>query len=227
MSECPLCHGEEKIVVVVPHKFLDGRFKTSVHWCICKKAEFVSESPDNTILSNLEGDVIPLDKIKLEFNPNQLSKNPNLLIRGHYDTFLNHLRSLIIKYRYMDPPSSIYCCNSIDVLQRFYVGQSDGTCLGLSETEKYDLLVICLGNKQKNEQLKTCIAEVVYSRKKKKKPVWIYLPYPTLTQCLWETSQELEEYIKEYEFIEITEDGIKIDRTPKKVSNSASNFNGV
>jgi hypothetical protein len=228
MSErpCPYCKNERKAVVVVPHPYIDNKFKTAIRWCICMLAQFVSESTENTILSSFEGDIIPLDKINsnLEFIPDELFKSPNLLIRGDYDTFCNHLRSTLIKYRYKDPPSSIYCCEAINVLQRFYVEQNDKSCMTLSETEKYDLMVICLGNKQKNDQLKTCIAEVVYMRKKKKKPTWVYMPHPSLEQCVWEKSPELEEYLKEYKAINIAADGIAVDRT-SKTNSKLSNFN--
>lgn len=226
---CPLCNGEGKTILAVPHPFLEKKFKTVVQWCLCKKAQFVSESPENTLLSYFEGDIVPLDKInpELEFNPIEIHKNSNLLIRGHYNTFCNHLRSFVIKYRYGETLSSIYCCDSIDILQRFYVEQNDRTCLNLSETVKYDLLVLCFGNRQKNDPLKTCVAEVVYLRKKKNRPTWIYMPFPTLELCVWEKSPELEEYLKDYKSITIAEEGTKIDRTPKAVNNNAANFNGV
>jgi hypothetical protein len=228
MKVCPYCNGEGKTVIVVPHPFIEKGFKTAIKWCVCMKAKFVSESPENTILSSLEGDIVLHDKInpKLVFVPEDLNHSPNLLIRGDYDTFCNHLRSVIIKYRYTEPSSSIYCCNAIDILQRFYVAQSDKTCPGLSETEKYDLLVMCLGAREKNDQLNTCVAEVTYLRMKKKKPVWIYLPYPTLELCKYEKSPELEETLKDYTPVTIVDEGVQINR-PAKTTNSASNFNGI
>jgi hypothetical protein len=223
---CPYCKGEGKTVVVVPHPFIKDRFKTVIKWCVCMKAKFVAESPENTILSNLEGDIVLKINKELVFIPDDLGHSPNLLIKGDYNTFCNHLRSVIIKYRYADPSSSIYCCNSIDILQRFYVAQSDKTCPGLSETEKYDLLVICLGALEKNDQLNTCVAEVTYARKKKRKPVWIFMPYQTLELCKYEKSPELEELLKEYEPVVIVDEKIKVNRDTK-VNNNASNFNGV
>ena len=225
---CPYCKGEGKTVVVVPHPFIENKFKTAIKWCVCMMAKFVSESPENTILSNFEGDIVPFNKIEshLILKPEDLAGSPNLLIRGDYDTFCNHLRSIIIKYRYADPPSSIYCCNSIDILQRFYVAQGDKTCPGLSETAKYDLLVMCLGALAKNDQLNTCVAEVVYLRKKKKKPVWIFLPYPTMELCKYEKSPELEEILKEYDPVTIVDERARVNRVTK-VNNNASNFNKV
>ena len=225
---CPYCKGEGKAVVVVPHSFIEGQFKTAIKWCICMRAKFVSESSDNTILSNFEADVVPFKKINLQliFNPVELNQSPNLLIQGDYNTFCNHLRSLIIKYRYAEPSSFIYCCNSIDILQRFYVQQSDGTSPGLSEAEKFDLLVICFGALQKNDQLKTCMAEVVYSRKKKRKPVWIFLPFQSMEQCTYEKSPELDEHLKDFVPVMIADENVKVTRGTK-VNNNASNFKGV
>jgi hypothetical protein len=225
---CPYCKGEGKAVVVVPHTFIENKFKTAIKWCICMKAKFVSESPENTILSNFEGEIIPFNKIdsRLVFKPDELTESPNLLIRGDYDTFCNHLRSIIIKYRYAEPSNSIYCCESIDVLKRFYVEQSDRINASLSETEKYDLMVLCFGVRQKNDPLKTCMAEVVNLRRRKKKPTWIFMHYQTLELCDQEKSPELEECLKEWPLVVINADGVQINRIPK-INNIASNFAGV
>ena len=214
--------------MIVPHPFIEGQLKSVIRWCVCMKAKFVSESPDNTILSNFEADVVPFNKInpQLIFHPEDLSQSPNLLIQGDYNTFCNHLRSIIIRYRYADPSSFIYCCNSIDILQRFYVQQSDGSSPGLSEAEKFDLLVICFGALQKNDQLKTCMAEVVYSRRKKRKPVWIFQPFQSMEQCTYEKSPELDEQLREFVSVTVADENVKVSRVTK-VNNNASNFNGV
>jgi hypothetical protein len=68
------------------------------------------------------------------------------------------------------------------------------------------------------------MAEVVYSRKKKRKPVWIFLPFQTMEQCTYEKSPELDEHLKEFISVIIADENVK---TVRKVNNNASNFSGV
>ena len=99
----------------------------------------------------------------------------------------------------------VYACRAIDILHSFYVEQADGSHPKLSDTDKYDLMVITLDTEEKNIRLKNCISQVVYSRKSIRKPTWLYQPKPTLSQCVQEYSPELEMYLADYKTITLEE----------------------
>lgn len=230
MNKCPLCNGKGKRIVAVPHK-LSGSLKTSIEWCVCMKSRFVSDSPNCKILQYLGDDYLPLDKIdeRLIFFPNHLYKSPNLFI---YDTnfvdFCFHIKSVIIKYRFTEPVPLIYCSSAIGILHDFYVKQNDGSSPHLSQTNDFDLLIITMDTKEKNEPLKTCIAQVVYSRLCTLKPTWLYITDKVFNERYWEYSDDLNSYIEDKnKFTKIgklAEINIKEKPMITKSKQSASNF---
>lgn len=210
MSECPFCGGSGKRVHVVRHKQSRLR-KTSVEWCLCTKSKAVSESTYNSMLSFLGDTYMDLKDIdkQLIFKPDELSESPNLFIYNtQFNNFCRHIKSVIMKYRFSEPNPLIYCCRSIDLLHKFYVAQEDGSCQHLSGTNKFDLLIVTLDTKEKNNQLKTCVSQVVYNRLCCAKPTWLYVPLSVqlklssedqlkalLSQCEYEYSEDLLKYI--------------------------------
>lgn len=240
MDVCPLCGGSGKKIHVVEHK-QTKLLKTSVEWCLCTKSTAVSESSYNPILSFLGNSYLPLDEIDkhLLFDPNNLTnkeKNPNLFIYNTtFRDFCYHLKSIIIKYKFNDPNPLIYCCRAIDILHKFYVAQEDGSCQHLSGVNKFDLLVFTLDTKEKNDQLNTCVAQVVYSRICCAKPTWLYIPYEMqgrkkiksdtdldslLCQCKYEKSKDLEEYIRVH-YKKIVLKPTKLEPPPKDTETRA------
>jgi hypothetical protein len=127
-----------------------------------------------------------------------------------------------MRYRFQDPMPAMYACKAIDLLINFYVAQSDGIATSLNDTERFDLLVFTLGTQQKNDQLKTVVAEVVKNRLNARKPTWIFLPTPTLDGCVQEKSPELEELLKLYKTVTIAGNGQGPILTQAK--KSAANF---
>ena len=217
---CPLCGGSGKTIVKTQHG-QTGMAKTAVQWCLCTKSHLVSESSNFRLLASLGGSYPDRISSSLQFIPENLRESPNLLIFGDFDTFRLQVKGVVMNYRFRDPPLSLYCCQAIALLQKFYVEQEEG--YRLSDVEKFDLLVFALGTKEKNSQLNTVISQVVYSRLKNKRPTWIYLPSNKLAECIQEYSQDLEEYLKEYKHIRIDSSGGVIqDKSISK--NEASNF---
>lgn len=190
---CPICKGAGRERFFIMHK-QTKRYTTVFDLCLCVKSRIVSNDPNYTLLKGLDDLYIPLEDIdaKLKFDLSDLRRSLNLLILSDtsYETFVFHLKSFIIQERFKDPMPSIYACNSIDVLKRFYVAQDDKSCPGLQDLNKYDLLILTLGATEKNDQLNTCISQVVSNRKDIMKPTWIYLKKP-YDACIWEKSEEL------------------------------------
>lgn len=229
MSVCPLCNGDGERLV--RRKLPNGLYKPfpDTEICLCRKAEFVAA--ESRMLDSIEG-YLMLDEIdkQLKFVPDKLGKSPNYFItKTDFETFGINAKSILMHWRFTDPPRSMLCCNAIDILHRFYVQQSDGTSPTLAETEKYDLIIIILGTMQKNDQLKTCIAEVVQSRLKRK-PTWIYMPdnLPSLEACKFEYSPELEDMVgkSRYEHISLTPRNVKTKNKSSVTASAAANFGG-
>jgi len=215
---CPLCGGSGKRIFKSIHGQTEMP-KTSVQWCLCTKSRIVSDSPDCRLLAYL-GDAYP-EKINKELvlDINDLGKNPNLLITGHFDTFRLNIKGVVMNYRFHPSQPRIYCCYAIDLLRNFYVKQEE---FSMSDVEQFELLVFSLGTKEKNLQLNTVINQVVYSRLKCRRPTWVYMPTVQLNECIQEYSSELEEHFKQYKKIRIEADGIITDRSQSK--NEATNF---
>jgi hypothetical protein len=204
---CPLCAGAGKTIYIVKHS-VTGKPKTAIRWCLCSKSKFVSESPDHKILTGLGESYIPLQDVdpQLTFIPDDLGKCPNYLIEygTDADSFRYHVKGVIMKFGFGDPPPLFLCCDSIEILKRFYVAQDDGSSPSLTDINKYDLVVIGLGVSEKNDQLKTCISQVVYNRLSIKKPTWIFLKTP-YERCIQEKSDDLEAYLKKFTNITLSD----------------------
>jgi hypothetical protein len=126
--------------------------------------------------------------------------------------------------RFEDPAPSFLCCSSMDLLRDFYVQQTDGSNPQLSDINKFDLLVFTLDNREKNDQLKTCVAQVVYNRICIKKPTWIYINRPALSQCTYEFSTDLEGYLENnFSKVHLVGDNGANEETVK-IRNDASAF---
>jgi hypothetical protein len=224
---CPLCNGAGKKMVIVRHS--QSRLaKVVIDWCLCMKSKFVSENPAyNKLLKRLKSseDYLSFDKIdpQLKFIPENLSESPNLLIRSDPESlFFLNLKTIIMKHRFNDPAPLFLCCTSTDLLKDYYIQQNDGSNPQLSDTNKFDLLVFTLDNREKNDQLKTCVAQVIYNRLSIKKPTWVYINKPALSLCTFEYSEELEEHLKKYESVMLEEKNE--NKESAKVQEDASNF---
>lgn len=198
MSKCPLCNGSgERLLVVRDPK--RGTRRLASQYCWCKVSRYVSDQ--YRLLDFLGDEYLPPDKVDESciFYPDSLPKSPNLIIRQtDMNSFLLNVKSVIMRYRFFHEPScSIFFSQAIDVLHNFYVKQEDGTAPHLSNTDKYDLMIITLDTQEKNAQLNTVIAQVVQMRKNRR-PTWLYQPMPTLESCKQEYSEELEEMVKLY-----------------------------
>lgn len=219
---CPLCNGLGERLYTRTHKYT-GRKVIVSEYCLCKKSEFISRSFD--LLRQLGDQYLPFDKITeaLEFNPDNLERSPNILIRGSERDFLLNVKSTIMLYKYEYPSLSFHCCRAIDLLQKFYVKQPDGHTPNLSETQKYDLLIFTLDTKEKNDVLKTCIAQVVNIRKNYR-PTWLYLPESNLSECRYDYSPELEDLISKH-YVQVNV-GYKnsVDKGPNKQQMDSANF---
>jgi len=230
MSTCKLCGGEGKKIVIVRHP-QTGLSKVVVDWCLCMKSKFVSDTPAYKLLKRLKPieRYLPFDDIdqQLKFYPEDLRVSPNLLIRSDpEDLFYLNLKTIIMRHRFDDPPPTFLCCTSLDLLKDYYVQQNDGSAAQLADIDKFDLLVFTLDNREKNDQLKTCVAQVIYNRLAIKKPTWVYINKPTLSSCAYEYSEELEEHLK-LSFTPVMLEGGQDKRETVRIKNDASNFSPV
>jgi len=194
MSVCPLCNGVGEKDFVEVHPFTKLK-RVVTQWCLCKKSEHVSA--ENPMLSWLHKIYLPLESVdqNLLFIPESL-KSPNLLIQDTtFQSFCLHIKSVLIKYRFVDE-ISVKLCKAFNLLKDYYVEQPDGSKPSLHDLNNFDLLIFTLDTKQKNDQLNTCVSEVVYNRISICKPTWIYLPKGVPLDNTRETSDELKTILK-------------------------------
>lgn len=237
---CPICNGEGKKIHIVKHKQSKAPI-ACVEWCLCKKSRSVSESPSNPMLSFLGDQYLPIEKIdkQLKFDPEKPKESPFLFIYNtEYNDFCLHLKSIIMKYRFSIPNPLMYCCTSIALLQKFYVKQADDTCEHLSGTDKFDLLVVSLGTREKNNQLNTCISQIIYNRICSAKPLWLYCPLERtggiggkadlsamLSHYEYEYSKDLEDFVwSNFEKIKLRSTGMTPGNKKTKAQDMGANF---
>jgi hypothetical protein len=166
----------------------------------------------------------------LQFDPDNVQQVPNKMISGDYDALALNVKTIMMKHRFDDDRPLILFCRAIDILHDFYVQQKDGTSPHLSDTNKYSLIVMSLDTQEKNDKLKTCIAQVVYMRKRQHLPTWIYLPEdrPSLRSCAQEYSEDLERYVEDYEkvVLKVAKDARRMSASTSK-SSDAESFTGL
>ena len=138
--------------------------------------------------------------------------------------FYMNVKSVIMKYRFLKPFPTFYCCTSIDILKKFYVQQGDGSCPSLSDTNRYDLFVFSIDTIERNEALKSCVAQVVYNRLAVKKPTWIYSPLTSTDQCVQVYSDDLKQYLTSYKTIDLENKCVGVSIAPTINKKSAENF---
>ena len=225
---CPLCNGEgyRSIKIIHPH--------TKKPWikkepCLCTLSSHISEV--HKLLSYLGAYYLPFEKShkELVFTPKELAKSPNFLISGDYESLCLNVKNLIMKNWLKEPRPSVRFSRAIGVLHDFYVKQNDGSSPQLSEIDKYDLVVICLDTQEKNAQLGTCIAQVVYSRSTKKRPTWLYLPpgRPTLSSCPQEYSEDLNRLTADFKKIMLNSTDTSRTTIITDSQDDAANFGGL
>jgi len=202
MTTCPLCNDSPLQVVRVKSKRY-GFVHAACKPCICYRSKGVTTNQNLRLLAFLGDEYLPPEEIdpQLDFDFDNLSKCPNYIIKSSYDSLCLNVKGIVLK----NEEALIYACRSIDILHNFYVEQADGGHPKLSDTDKYDLMVITLDTEEKNLRLKNCIAQVVYSRRSIKKPTWLYQPKASLAQCVQEYSPELEMYLESYKTVTLAD----------------------
>jgi hypothetical protein len=169
---------------------------------------------------------LPIEDVEkvLHYVPENLSESPNYIIKGSLKCFHLHVKSMLMKYRFFSPPSSLWFSSSIGIIHDFHVPQTDGEAPHLSSTDTFDLLIVSFGTIEENRALKSGMAQVIATRKERR-PIWIYLPTPTLGGCPRESSPELEELIKDFTEVNLT-CGAGVDSTAVRTQaqNLADNF---
>lgn len=198
-DQCPLCKGrKERMVIIKSPRYKMTKLASIPCWCLL--SELVSSEFD--LLKAIPTSYLKPEDVdsRLMFLPDDLRGTSNLIIQGSFDTFLLHIKSLFMQYRFHDPRPLFLLSRSIGILQKFYVKQADGTCLNLSETSKYGLVVIVFGVREKNQQLASCMLQVIQNRIQEKRPTWIFLPdsRASLAECEYEYTPELGAMLGEF-----------------------------
>lgn len=225
---CPICKGEGKEIIVVRNA-QTKRMKTVTEWCLCTKSEFVSKT--YRLLKIFGKIYLPLDKIheSMTLDLEDLSMNPNLYIKDtSIRTFFFHVKSVIMRYRFINNPPLIYLCTALDILKKFYVEQEDRSKPRLTDLNRYDLLVFTLDTLEGNKSLGDCVAQVIYNRDCELKPTWIYLPQSTALESTREFTDVLKSYMdpdnKKYQEISIVETDVKIKPIITETQKKAEGF---
>lgn len=223
---CPLCNGQRERLVKYTHPFTN-RMVSRTEPCLCFLSDLVSN--DCRMLEPWRDSwLLPEEQDRnLIFNPSDLPSCPNYIIRGSYTALVLNVKALMMKYRFAEPKPLIHFSQAIDVLHDFYVEQKDGTSPQLSDTNKFSLMIICLGTEEANKALKTVIAQIAYTRQRDRKPLWFYLPSNRqgLAQCVQEHSPELDSYTTGYKTLTITAHGKEDTVAARK--DDAANFGGL
>jgi hypothetical protein len=232
MAECQICGGSGRKFVKVTDP-ITKRQKMNVDWCLCKKSECISS--EYLLLKMMGGAYLPLEEIdkRLIFLPNNLVKSPNLLIQDtDFQTFCLHIKSVIIKHYFLDPAPLICFCKAFDILKNYYVEQNDRSNPQIADLNKYQLLIFTLDTKQKNDQLSTCVHEIVHLRMCACLPTWIYLPKGILLDNTWENSDELKAILRpdsdekddKYKKIKLAEKTQDVKSVINQVKRNAESF---
>jgi hypothetical protein len=227
MSEpCKKCDGTGETVVLVNHKWTGIKMTARV-WCQCKKSRYVSDTYKE--LSSLGEEYMPVERLdqRLVFSRADLASVPNLVMQAStMDTYKLHLKALLMTHWFTEPKPNFLICDTITLLQSFFVEQNDGTSPRLSDVNNYDLVVLQLGTQQSNSKLGTVVAQVVHNRLNYKKPTWFYLPVDNLSQCTQEFSPDLLALINEnFKSIMLAPTGMNVTPKISKNKSSAANFN--
>ena len=133
-----------------------------------------------------------------------------------------------MKNRFISPKPRILFSRSIDIVQDFHVPQDDDASPHLSAVNTFDLVIILFGTAEKNKALAPCMTQLVMTRKEEKRPTWIYLPplKSTLSQCEQEKSTEIEEAIKDFTVVSLSEGDNEVkEKITKKSKKTAADFN--
>jgi len=201
LKPCPYCDGSGERMVRKRHK-LTNKIIPAVSLCVCSQSRFISSQ--YPMLDYLSDEYKPIEEVEksIQLDVDNLSRSPNYLINGTKRCFHLHVKSILMKYRFSEPKARVWFSSSIDIIHTFHVPQSDGHAPHLSSTDTYDLLIVAFGAIEENKALKYGMAQVMANRKNRK-PVWIYLPTPTLGGCLRECSPELEEIVSDYKKISV------------------------
>jgi hypothetical protein len=214
---CPICNDANVLAKKIKHG-QSNRIQMGHVMCYCKKSEAVSRMYSK-MLGPLESLYLPSGGIDT-----RLDFTKNLFIRGSYDSFLLQIKSIIVQNFLTEPQISIYFCRSIDLLHNFYVKQEDGSSPTLADTEKFDLIAFTLDTLEKNNQLKTCLAQIAHTRKCSRKATWVYMARESLSQCVQEYTPELQAILDTYTVVNLKDIGIGIQKELTQSQKSAANF---
>lgn len=225
---CPLCNGQRERLVKYIHPYTK-RVVSRTEPCLCFLSDLVSN--DCRLLEPWrQAWLLPENQDQnLVFNPADLASCPSYIIKGSYSALALNVKALMMKYRFTEPKPLISFSQAIDVLHDFYVEQKDGTSPQLSDTNRFSLMVICLGTEEANKALKTVIAQIAYTRQRDRKPTWFYLPSnrQALSQCTQEHSPELDSYTAGYKALTIALAKGQTDPSVSAQKDDAANFGGL
>jgi hypothetical protein len=221
---CEFCKGSGE--TLMPVMYMKSKLKKMASIpCFCLISRLVSQ--ENDLIGYLEETYLHPDKMdsRLLFSPNDPKNNPNFLITGDMDDFNLQIKSLLMKNRFLVPKPRILFSRSIKIVQDFHVPQGNDAAPTLSALLEFDLVIVIFGSSEKNQVLAPCMAQMILTRKDEKKPTWIYLPRkkPTIELCLQEKSAELEEAIKDFVPICLSDKSNKIS-IKKQTKNTARKF---
>lgn len=223
LNPCPYCQGTGDKKIVKVHQ-QSGRRLLATELCLCKQSQIISSQ--YPVLEYLMNSYLPIEEVEkvITFNPDDPINSPNYLLTGPYRAFHSHMKSILMKYRFLGTPISMCMATSIGIIQKFHVPQKDELAPHLSSTETFDLLIITFGMQEDNRALKSGMAQVIYNRRSRK-PTWIYNPNPSLSLCK-EYSEELDNLLKGYKIVTLACDD-EIPNTDSASQREAENFEGL
>lgn len=209
---CKYCGGTGQIRTKGRVKEFRGRkiYEEDASPCVCIMNKHLSErfkqlasvpdaAPEDAIKAakryarDTFKDMSDLDRAMA--SPSKRFEHRNLIFVGDETLFFYILKSyFLFFYKY----NKFEFLEGLEVVQKYYVEQHDGTHRSLYDLNKFDLLVLSFTSKPNNVAMQDNILEVIKNRSNLNYPTWIYTPTIEGLTIAKEYSEPLQQYITNF-----------------------------
>lgn len=206
VQKCPICKGRGTILVKgennIPTKNPNRKIGfTQARICICRVNELVENSSS---YFNPKTTTQIADKVAEGF-AKKYSYEKNLWFTGPSKTFMNICKAVFVHHR-KNPSLVFHIANGLELLQNYYVEQTDGASRTLNDLiNGRDLLVILCVTSVSNKALSNTVLQIVQSRELAGKGTWVYTPDDF--QARTEYSEGLAKIIGAWTYVDLTVKG--------------------
>jgi len=212
VQKCPICKGKGTILVSgvsnIPTKNPNRKIGfTQAKVCICRVNELVENSssyfnPHTTRQIS--------DKVAEGF-AKKYSYGKNFWFTGPSNTFMNVCKAVFVYHR-KNPSLVFQIANGLELLQNYYVEQTDGASRTLNDLiNGRDLLVILCLTSVSNKALANTVLQIVQSRELTGKGTWVYTPEDFTART--EYSDALAKILSAWSFVDLSTKGKTVNTT--------------